>query len=138
MDGTGLAAEAITFGIESNQTSGHKLKATASDLLLSIPGQVTDKWPLGERFAAAFRHGSMSVELYAPTGTDPQTPHAQDELYFILSGTGVLVVSGERHVFEPGACFFVAAGVEHKFEQFSLNFSTWVIFWGPEGGESLT
>lgn len=80
----------------------------------------------------------MSVELYAPTGSDPQTPHAQDELYFIHSGTGVLVVGGERHAFEPGACFFVAAGVEHKFEQFSLNFSTWVIFWGPEGGESLT
>ena len=111
------------------------MKATAAELLQRLPGKVTPEWPMGERFVEAFKHGSMSVELYAPRGIDPQTPHAQDELYFILTGTGVLSIGGARHTFEPGACFFVAAGVEHRFESFSDDFATWVVFWGPKGGE---
>ena len=113
------------------------MKATASELFQRLPGLVTEKWPLGERFASAMHHGTMSVEFYAPIETDPQIPHTQDELYFIHSGTGVLVIAGEHHPFEPGTCFFVPAGVEHSFEHFSTNFSTWVVFWGPAGGESV-
>jgi len=84
----------------------------------------------------AMAHGSMSVELYAPQEVDPQQPHAQDELYFIQTGTGELVLQGARHSFGPGAAFFVPAGAEHRFENFSADFSTWVVFWGPPGGES--
>ena len=65
---------------------------------------------LDERFVLALAHGSMSVELYAPRGTDPQKPHAQDELYFIHSGTGQLRIGREQHAFRPGDCFFVPAG----------------------------
>ena len=57
----------------------------------------------------------MSVEYYAPVGNDPQTPHEQDEVYFIHKGTGVLVVNEERHPFKAGNCLFVAANVEHRF-----------------------
>jgi len=28
-----------------------------------LPGKVTEEWPEGERFAEAFAHGTMSVEL---------------------------------------------------------------------------
>jgi mannose-6-phosphate isomerase-like protein (cupin superfamily) len=41
----------------------------------------------------------------------------------------------ERVPFEPGDALFVAAGVEHRFEGFSEDFGTWVMFYGPEGGE---
>jgi mannose-6-phosphate isomerase-like protein (cupin superfamily) len=109
------------------------MKATVSDLLQRIPGKVTEEWPMGEPFA--FAHGSMSVELYAPRSTDIQTPHDQDELYFIHSGCGEFVMAGERHSFEAGTVFFVPAYVEHRFENFSDDFSTWVVFWGPKGGE---
>ena len=113
------------------------MKAVASELLKRLPGKVTEKWPMGERFVHAFSHGSMSVELYAPIGSDPQTPHAQDELYFILSGTGEFVLAGERYTFCPGSTFFVPAGAEHRFENFTADFSTWVVFWGPQGGEHI-
>jgi len=111
------------------------MKATVAELMRRLPGPVTEQWPKGERFAEAFRHGSMSVELYAPVGKDPQAPHAQDELYFIQSGSGTFVLDGVAHEFEAGDCFFVAAGVEHRFTQFTPGFATWVVFWGPEGGE---
>lgn len=111
------------------------MKAHADDLLKRIPGPASVRWPGGERFAVAFGHGSMSVELYAPCGTDPQQPHTQDELYFIHCGSGVFVCGGERHAFTAGMAFFVPAGAEHRFEQFSDDFSAWVVFWGPSGGE---
>jgi mannose-6-phosphate isomerase-like protein (cupin superfamily) len=111
------------------------MKATASELLRRLPGRSSQQWPMGERFVLALAHGSMSVELYAPVELDPQTPHDQDELYFINAGHGVLAIGGQRHAFAPGDCLFVAAGVEHRFEQFSPGFSAWAVFWGPPGGE---
>jgi len=112
------------------------MKTTAAELMRRIPGPVTAKWPRGEPFAVGLRHGTMLVELFAPAGTDLQTPHAQDELYFIHTGTGIFMMDGERYPFEPGTCFFVPAGIAHRFEQFSADFSTWAVFWGPQGGET--
>jgi mannose-6-phosphate isomerase-like protein (cupin superfamily) len=112
------------------------VKITAAELLQRIPGSITEKWPHGEPFAVGLRHGSMLVELFAPSGIDNQTPHAQDELYFVRSGSGTFVIGAERHSFAPGTCFFVPAGVAHRFEEFSPDFSTWVVFWGPQGGET--
>jgi len=36
-----------------------------------------------------------------------------------------------------GDVLFVAAGVEHRFLNISDDFSAWVVFWGPKGGEQL-
>lgn len=113
------------------------MKASAADLMNQLPGPSTDKWPTGEYFARALSHGSMSVELYAPHGLDPQIPHTQDELYFVISGAGAFEVADEIFGFSPGDCFFVRAGVEHRFVEFSENFTAWVVFWGPQGGERL-
>lgn len=113
-----------------------KTKATYEEVMSRIPGPVTADWPMGEPFALALAHGTMSVEYYAPVGHDPQTPHEQDEVYCIHRGTGELVIDDERHSFKAGDCLFVAAGVEHRFENFSSDFGTWVVFWGPKGGES--
>lgn len=89
----------------------------------------------GKLFAQLMQHGSMTVEYYAPQGADLQTPHQQDELYVIASGTGIFSRDGVRVPFAPGDVLFVPAGMEHRFEQFSTDFATWVIFYGPEGGE---
>jgi mannose-6-phosphate isomerase-like protein (cupin superfamily) len=111
------------------------MKAVAKELLARLPGEISAQWPDGERFVRALAHGSMSVELYAPLGTDPQSPHSQDELYFVISGTGDFVNGDERISFSPGSAFFVPAGQPHRFENFSNDFATWVVFWGPRGGE---
>lgn len=111
------------------------MKASAAELLQQLPGPVTPQWITSERFIQALRHGSMSVEFYAPIDSDPQTSHQQDELYFIHSGTGELVIDAVRNVCAPGMVFFIPAGIDHRFEHFSADFSTWVVFWGPIGGE---
>ena len=91
--------------------------------------------PLGFRSAKLMRHGSMVLRYYAPKGTDPQTPHDQDEIYIVASGTGTFACAGKRTPIEPGDALFAPAGAEHRFESFSADFGTWVVFYGPKGGE---
>mgnify|MGYP001584165090 CR=1 FL=1 len=91
--------------------------------------------PPGFRSAALMRHGSMVLRYYAPQGTDPQTPHEQDELYIVASGRGAFVCSGKRVPFGPGDALFAPAGALHRFEDFGADFGTWVMFYGPKGGE---
>jgi mannose-6-phosphate isomerase-like protein (cupin superfamily) len=81
-------------------------------------------------FARLLERPAFDVSLYRPEGTDPQMPHARDELYVIATGTGTFVCEGRSAPFAPGDVFFVAAGVEHRFTDFSADFSTWVIFIG--------
>lgn len=87
-------------------------------------------------FLTLFSHGSLNVEIYKPEGVDLQQPHSRDELYVVASGNGYFIKGTTRQPFETGEVLFVSAGVEHRFEDFSDDFSTWVFFYGPEGGES--
>ena len=91
--------------------------------------------PQNRRYKDLLVHGTMRVGLYALREHDPQNPHTQDEIYIVASGTGEFVNDGERRSFGPGDVIFVKAGVEHRFENFTDDFQTWVVFWGPEGGE---
>jgi len=90
----------------------------------------------GKAFHVGLRHGTMKVELYRPGGRDPQVPHLQDEIYIVIAGRGSFVKAGERRPFAEGDVILVEAGVEHRFEDFGPDFETWVVFWGPDGGES--
>ena len=68
--------------------------------------------------------------------TIPRAPHDQDELYIVISGRGTFLKGAERRPFGPGDLIFVEAGVPHRFEAFDATFATWVVFWGPPGGEA--
>ena len=94
-------------------------------------------WPVppGNLAAPVLGHGTMLVEYYAPRGVDTQQPHTRDELYIVIAGTGTFVNGDDRHPFGPGDVLFVPTGVVHRFVDFSDDFATWVIFYGPEGGE---
>ena len=86
-------------------------------------------------FVLLFRHGTLEVEFYKPEGVDQQTPHTRDEVYVVVSGSGTFDCGGTQKPFEAGEVLFAAAGVEHRFEDFTSDFATWVFFYGPEGGE---
>jgi mannose-6-phosphate isomerase-like protein (cupin superfamily) len=91
--------------------------------------------PHGYRSSLLMQHGSMTLRYYTPRGADLQAPHDQDELYMVASGRGTFFVGGQRIAFGPGDVLFVGAKVEHRFEEFSDDFATWVVFYGPRGGE---
>ena len=82
-------------------------------------------------FVVLLERGEVSVEIFAPRGTDTQTPHDRDEIYIVSSGSGLFRRDREEVEFKTGDLLFVSAGVEHRFERFSTDFRTWVIFFGP-------
>jgi mannose-6-phosphate isomerase-like protein (cupin superfamily) len=89
-----------------------------------------------QRFTVLMRHGTMRIEYYAPKDIDLQKPHAQDEIYIIATGSGTFIRGDEKVLFSEGDMLFVPAGMDHRFEEFTSDFATWVVFYGPEGGES--
>ena len=110
---------------------------TETNWLFSLAETVARLPPESEplRFALAGQHGTMTLGLYAPRGADIQTPHEPDELYVIATGSGAFNKAGERRTFVAPDVIFVEAGVSHRFEDTSDDFSAWVVFWGPPGGE---
>jgi mannose-6-phosphate isomerase-like protein (cupin superfamily) len=89
----------------------------------------------GKRFATVFERGQLLVEIYAPRGIDPQLTHTRDELYIVIQGSGLYFNGNKRVIFSAGDCLFAPAGVVHRFEDFTDDFATWVIFYGEEGGD---
>jgi mannose-6-phosphate isomerase-like protein (cupin superfamily) len=100
-----------------------------SEAQAGIPG------PDGERAVLVLRRGTLDVRLSLPVPPNRQTPHVQDELYLVIRGSGVLVHDGRRDPFESGDLLFVAAGIEHHYEDFTEDLALWRIFYGPPGGE---
>jgi mannose-6-phosphate isomerase-like protein (cupin superfamily) len=94
-----------------------------------IPG------PPGAHFVTVMQRGTVRALLSLPVSPNRQTPHVQDEVYVIVRGRGVLFHDGRREKFEAGDFIFVAAGVEHWFEDFTDNLAVWVFFYGAPGGE---
>ena len=72
------------------------MKLNPAELLSRLPGRPTAAWPDGEPFVRGLAHGSMSLEMYAPVCFDGQSPHSQDELYFIHTGHGTLIIADEH------------------------------------------
>src|SRR4030095_104292 len=97
----------------------------------SLPG------PAGEHAVSVMQRGTLkamiSLGRFAPL-PKPTTPHAPDELYVIIRGRGGVLPDGKRAPFEPVALLFVAAGTEHRFEDFTEDLAVWVVFYGPTGG----
>lgn len=100
--------------------------ATARARLAAEPGAL---------FTELLRHGTLSVEIYAPRGVDAQQPHTRDEIYVVASGAGEFRCGDRVQPFGPGDLIFVPAGQVHRFERFGDDLAVWVMFYGPEGGE---
>ncbi len=73
---------------------------------------------------------SLSVGVYTlpAGGTDPQKPHTEDEVYYIVSGRASILVGEENRPVEAGSIIFVAAQVEHRFHAISEDLTVLVFF----------
>ena len=89
----------------------------------------------GKRRASVAERGTLRLLCSLPLRPNEQSPHEQDELYVVVQGSGVLFHDGKRDAFSAGDAMFIAAGVEHRFEDFTDDLAVWVIFYGPTGGE---
>ncbi|MCZ7417631.1 MULTISPECIES: cupin domain-containing protein [unclassified Streptomyces] len=81
------------------------------------------------------RERNMSVGLYALDrgSQDPQKPHDQDEVYFVVSGRAALTVGDDTTSVARGSVVYVPAGVPHRFHHISEDLRVMVVFSPPEG-----
>ena len=102
--------------------------------VLDVSEQLAALSRYGHDFAEFFRSPSGSLSLTIarwPAGSvDDQTPHMEDEVYYVLSGHAVLVVEGSRTDVGPGSVAFVAAGDDHRFVDISEDLDV-LVFWSP-------
>ncbi|AUG78640.1 hypothetical protein CFP65_3860 [Kitasatospora sp. MMS16-BH015] len=78
------------------------------------------------------RHMSAGLYALAPGETDTQTPHAQDEIYQIVSGRAELTVGDETATVGRGCVVYVPAGVPHRFHHVTEELRVLVVFSPPE------
>lgn len=102
-------------------------------------------WELGEVEAAQAAGGrlyhefltvdDLSAGLYVleAGATDPQSPHTEDELYYVVSGRGAVTVGEETRDVQAGSLVFVAATVPHRFHDIAERLEL-LVFFGPAEG----
>ena len=84
----------------------------------------------GELYREFLRVESMSAGLYVleAGAADPQSPHAQDEVYYVVSGRGRVTSGGAERAVEAGDVLFVPAQEEHRFHSIEERLSLLVVF----------
>jgi mannose-6-phosphate isomerase-like protein (cupin superfamily) len=99
---------------------------------------LVDRLGSGEHdYAEFFRSPSGSLSLtvarWRAGSIDAQTPHTEDEVYYVAAGRAVLTIATERVDVGVGSVAFVAAGVEHRFSDITEDLEV-VVFWSPARG----
>jgi mannose-6-phosphate isomerase-like protein (cupin superfamily) len=84
----------------------------------------------GKLYREFLRVPSMSAGLYAvPVGaTDPQRPHHEDEMYYVIRGRARFRAGDEEAEVSAGSVLFVAAEVEHRFYDITEELAVLVFF----------
>jgi len=71
----------------------------------------------GKPYHEFLRTAALSAGVYVlpAGGKDLQSPHGQDEMYYVVRGRAHMKVGAEERAVEAGGVIFVPAGVEHRF-----------------------
>ncbi|HYM79521.1 MAG TPA: cupin domain-containing protein [Candidatus Dormibacteraeota bacterium] len=85
---------------------------------------------IGKLYREFLRVPSMSAGLYVlPAGaTDPQRPHHEDEMYYVIRGRARFRAGDEDREVTAGSVLFVAAEVEHRFYDVAEELAVLVFF----------
>ncbi len=90
----------------------------------------------GRLYQEFLRVRDLSAGLYVleAGATDPQSPHAEDELYYVVSGSARVTVGEETRNVRTGSLVFVAAHVPHRFHDITERLELLVAFGPAESG----
>ena len=71
---------------------------------------------------------SMGLYVLPAGGTDPQLPHTEDEVYYVVSGKAKIKVADEDRALKAGSIVYVAKNVEHRFHSIEEELTVLVFF----------
>lgn len=92
----------------------------------------TERKGSGKRYHEFLSVPDLSAGLYVldAGATDTQSPHTEDELYYVVEGRARVTVGDDVRDIEPGSLVFVGAGVFHRFHDITERLVLLVAF-GP-------
>jgi mannose-6-phosphate isomerase-like protein (cupin superfamily) len=79
---------------------------------------------------------SAGIYVLEAGATDPQSPHSEDELYYVIAGRALMTVGVETRPVVPGSLVFVAAGDPHRFHDIAERLELLVAFGPAEGARA--
>jgi len=84
----------------------------------------------GKLYLEFWRVPSMSMGVYrlSARGVDPQSPHTEDEVYYVVSGKALIRVGDEDRSVGAGSIVYVAANVPHRFHTIEEDLTILVLF----------
>ena len=71
---------------------------------------------------------SAGVYVLAAGATDPQAPHAEDEVYVVLAGEATITVGDRSRPVRAGSVVYVPAAVPHRFHDVTAELAVLVVF----------
>ena len=86
----------------------------------------------GKLYYEFLREESLSSGIYrlAAGSTDPQQPHTEDEIYFVIEGRAEVLIGEDIHGVDKGSVIFVPAHIEHRFQNIVEDL-TLLVFFAP-------
>ena len=103
--------------------------------IIENAGRWADPDNTGASYAEQLATRDLSVGTYClrAGATDPQSPHSEDEIYVVTSGSGQFTSGGQTTRVVPGTVLFVPAGERHHFHDITDDL-TLLVFFGPAEG----
>ena len=100
----------------------------AFDIPALIGEMQQDKW------CEILRAPSLSMGIYhlKAGDADGQSPHTEDEVYYVVSGRACFRAGGEERQVAPGTILFVERLVDHRFFDVREDLTLLVLFAPPE------
>lgn len=91
---------------------------------------ISDQEASDKRYLEFLKVPDLSMGLYIlpAGGTDPQSPHTEDEVYYVVSGKAQIKVADEDRAVQAGSIVYVAKNVEHRFHSIEEVLTVLVVF----------
>lgn len=101
-----------------------------ADTFYDLPTISADRARAEKLYQEFLRVSAMSAGVYvlAAGSADPQKPHHEDELYYVVRGRAKMRVASDEHTVKTGSIIFVPANVEHRFFDIAEELEVLVIF----------
>ncbi|HYR88602.1 MAG TPA: cupin domain-containing protein [Terriglobia bacterium] len=97
-----------------------------------IPHVIGERQHQERQYLEFLRVASMSAGIYflPAGGNDPQRPHTEDEVYYIIKGRGHIRGGSQDRAVQTGDFVFIDAGEDHRFHSITEDL-TLLVFFAP-------
>jgi mannose-6-phosphate isomerase-like protein (cupin superfamily) len=97
-----------------------------------LADQITQRADSDKRYLEFLKVPDLSMGVYVlpAGGLDPQSPHTEDEVYYVVSGKAQIKVADEDRTVQAGSIVYVAKNVEHRFHSIEEELTV-IVFFAP-------